>query len=444
MTNPESWKSWEGRTVEGKFPLQQWLGGSDHSAVFLTQLPGAKSQRAAIKLIVGDGPSVESQLTRVRAAIKFSHPHLIRILEAGRCKIDETAALYIVMEVADDDLSQILPQRPLDSTEMTELLPPVIEALAYLHSNGFVHGRIKPSNVLAVGEQLKLSSDQVAAATEQDSSRRRRDAFDAPETAAGIISPAGDVWSVGVLIVAALTQNVEGAGEASPGNRNLPDTIREPFRGIARECLHLDPKRRCSLQEIQSRLQPQARSVPAPPEPPPTPSARSYRYSWRMFIPFAVLIVFAIGWGLYRMIFPPSPRKSEFSIQVLEPAAAPTPAKPGPTEVPKAKPPRATTSLPGSVLHQVLPEPPKSAMNTITGTIKVAIRLQVDASGKVTDATFKTRGSSNYFANQTMSAAKRWEFSPPLVNGQAVASAWLLQFRIKRTSIQVSPQQLKR
>ena len=298
--------------------------------------------------------------------------------------------------------------------------------------------------MLAVGEQLKLSSDQVVSVAEWDSNRRRQDAFDAPETAAGIISPAGDVWSVGVMIVAALTQNVTIAEEASPGNRSLPETIREPFRGIARECLHLDPKRRCSLQEIQSRLQPQARSVPAPTEPPPASSPRPYRYSWRTFIPIAVLIVVALGWGLYRLIFPSAPQKAgDSNTQSVQPTTTPAPTTP-PAEATRAEPPKAPTSSPGSVLHQVLPEPPKSAMNTITGTIKVAIRVQVDNAGKVTDATFKSHGSSNYFANQAMSAAKRWEFSPPQVNGQPEASAWLLQFRIKRTSIQVSPQELKR
>ena len=49
MNNTEAWKTWEGRTVDGKFPLRRWLGGSDHSAVFLTDLGG--SQKAVIKLI---------------------------------------------------------------------------------------------------------------------------------------------------------------------------------------------------------------------------------------------------------------------------------------------------------------------------------------------------------------------------------------------------------
>jgi hypothetical protein len=33
----EAWKTWEGQVVDG-FLLRQYLGGSDHSAVYLTEL----------------------------------------------------------------------------------------------------------------------------------------------------------------------------------------------------------------------------------------------------------------------------------------------------------------------------------------------------------------------------------------------------------------------
>ena len=168
-------------------------------------------------------------------------------------------------------LSQILPQRPLAPAEVTDLLPPVLDALSYLQGKGFVHGRIKPSNVQAMGDQLKLSADQIVSSAELNPARRRRDVYDAPETAAGIVSPAGDVWSVGVTLVAALTQNVSFEGETLRGDPDPPETVPPPFRGIARECLHLDPKRRCSVAEIQARLQPAGRSVPAEPEAPPPP-----------------------------------------------------------------------------------------------------------------------------------------------------------------------------
>jgi len=460
MSKPESWKSWEGRVIDGKFPLRQFLGGSDHSAVFLTETPGPQPAEAAIKLIDPKTADLDRELARLRAAATLSHPNLMHTTEAGRAQVSGSPVLYVVMECADDNLAQILPQRALEPGEVGDLLPPVIDALSYLHGRGFVHGRITPSNVLAVGNQLKLSADNAHSAQTTDSTRRRIDAYDAPETAAGIVTAEGDIWSVGALLVAALTQNVALVEDGSASKTGLPQNIPEPFRGIARECLHLDPKRRCSLAQIRARLQPTGRSVPAEPEPAPVEPARHYRYSWRMFVPIAVLIVIGLAAGLFRLIFPPKPkpaRSEEVQFQVVVPEApkadTPPPATqiaPAPTGKPAAQPAvsappaSAKVNTPGAVLHQVVPDPPKNAQNTITGTIKVVVHVQVDSSGKVTAAKFKSSGSSRYFANQAMKAAERWEFTPPQVDGQPTASNWLLQFRFKRTSIQASSQRVSR
>jgi TonB family protein len=439
MSKPDTWKSWEGLVIKGKFPLRQWLGGSDHSAVFLTEFADQHAQRAAIKLIQVDEGNAETRLSRLRATAKLSHPHLIRTFESGLCRLDGSPFVYVLMECADDDLSRILPERPLDPSEVSDLLPPVLDALSYLHKNGFVHGRVKPSNVLAAGDQLKLSSDQVAPVVQQDGGRRRRDVYDAPETAAGIISPAGDIWSAGVTLLAALAQNVTAAEQASPANRDLPESIPDPFRGIVRECLQLDPNRRCSLKEIQARMQPAARSVPAPPEPAPLPAGSSTR---RPVFAVAAVIIIVLGVVL-AVLYPRSNRSSQQTTDATKPVVsepAPSPATAAPKPAEPAVPPRVPG---GEVLRQVLPDVPRSAQNTIRGTIKVVVRVQVDPSGKVTAAKLKSSGSSRYFANQALKAAERWEFSAPEVGGQPTASMWLLQFRFKRTSIQASPQRVK-
>ena len=88
----------------------------------------------------------------------------------------------------------------------------------------------------------------------------------APETAAGIVWPASDLWSVGATLVTALLRSRGPfSGEGSQGDPGLPKSLAEPFRGIARECLRFDPKRRCSVGDIVARLQPPGRSVPAEP-----------------------------------------------------------------------------------------------------------------------------------------------------------------------------------
>jgi TonB family protein len=437
MSKVESWKSWEGRVVDGKFPLRQWLGGSDHSAVFLTDLPGQASEKAAIKLMETDAGTADRQLSRLRSVTKLSHPHLVRIFEAGRCQMDGAPVLYAVMEFAEEDLSQILPVRPLAPAEVSDLLPPLLDGLSYLHQKGFVHSRIKPSNVLAVGDQLKLSTDQVTSANEAHTASRRRDAYDAPETAAGIVSPAGDVWSVGVTLVAAMTQNVAFAEDAS--NPSLPN-IPEPFRGIARECVHLDPKRRCSLADIQARLQPAGRSVPVPVTPPPA-TAEKRRPG---LVPILAVVVVAVviaavflSRGKSPSVPAPDPAQQPAAQSQSEPAPAPQllPSEP-------AAPAKKAAPSGGGVVHQVIPDVPQSAKNTITGTIKVIVQVQVDASGKVASAKFKSAGPSAYFAGLAMKAAQHWEFSPPVLDGQPAGSAWLLQFHFKRTGTQASPQRI--
>ncbi|MGP0017450.1 MAG: serine/threonine protein kinase [Candidatus Sulfotelmatobacter sp.] len=448
MSNPEEARKWEGLVVDGKFPLRQWLGGSEHSAVFLTERPGQTqriTQKVAIKLIA-QGSDAERQLSRWRAAGQLSHPHLMRIFEAGRCQVDGQSLLYLLMEYAEEDLSQILPQRALEPAEVTDLLPALLDALSYLHGKGFVHGRVKPSNVHAMGDQLKLSADEIVSVTGPHPARRR-DVYDAPETADGIVSPPSDVWSIGVTLVAALTQNVsfveEVAGTAAHRDPDSP-AVPQPFRGIARECLHVDPKRRCSIAEIQARLQPAGRSVPAEPEALPPAKRRATRGPI-----FAVLLIAAVVVGFVLFHFrgknaaAPATATSEQPTIQAPPVAAPAPA-PNPPANQSIAPPTKAAATRGEVAHQVLPEVPQSARNTITGTIKVNVQVEVDTSGKVTSAKLTHPGPSEYFARLALKAAQQWAFTPPQVGGAPEASAWVIQFRFKRASTQASAQRMKR
>jgi TonB family protein len=445
----EEWETWEGRVVDGKFPLRQWLGSSGLSAVFLTERREEdrdSPRKLAIKLTTAEGEEAERQLLRWRAAAQLSHPHLIQLYEAGRCRMNGTPVLYLVMEGADEDLAQILPQRPLTPAEVGDLIPPLLDALEYLHGKGFVHGRIRPSNVLAVGDQLKLSTDH-ASPPGHAALRRPRDIYDAPETVAGVVSSASDLWSVGVTLVTALTQDVPFSGEAMH-DPDLPRTMPEPFRGIARECLHLDPKRRCSIEDIVARMQPAARSVPAESEriPPPKPTttasggpdrARTVR---RVLIPIVVLILFVLG---VRFFYKGVEQKTQKTPSENAPSKVATPADaPPPFATPTT--PKQTANTQGDVLHQVLPEVPQSARNTITGKIRVIVRVDVDPSGKVTGAKLTSPGPSRYFANLALKAAQRWEFSPPLADGQPTASAWVLRFRFGRAGTTADPERVKR
>lgn len=429
--------------------LQQWLGGSDHSAVFLTEMPGTPPQKAAIKLMQAEGgQATERQISRLGATTKLSHPNLVCAFQAGQSQIDGTPVVYVVMEFAEEDLSQILPQRALEPAEVADLLPPVLGALSCIHRSGLVHGRIKPSNILAASDRLKLSSDQDVSPTDQNSRRVRRDAYDAPESAGGNITPASDIWSLGVTIVTVFTQKVPFAQDDAR-DPNVPGSVPEPFRSIARECLHVDPKQRCSIAQIEAWLKGQGQKTATPvssavaSKPVPAPAAATSAKSEvqpeqprkRAAFPVTIAMAVVLACILAFSYFHGSKPAAQNSAETPQPtAASPTAATPAPAK---------NANSAGDVSHQVLPDVPQSAKNTISGTIKVVVRTQVDTSGKVTSATFKSAGSSRYFAERALNAAKRWEFSPPSTDGQPQASTWLIQFRFKRSSTQASAQRVK-
>jgi TonB family protein len=265
----ESWKQWEGQVVDGKFPLSRYLGGSEHSAVFLTER-GAPPQKAAIKFIQIDEPDAELQLFRWKHAATLSHPHLLRIFESGRCRLGDFDLLYVLMEFAEENLSQFLPQRPLTPAEARDVLTPALQAITFLHGEGLVHGHVRPSNILAIEDQLKLSSDGVfsiadhaeqshapAAETQRSvSTLRPPSPYDSPEVAKGIISPAGDIWSLGITLVEALTQHLPASAGSAVQDPLVPDTLPAVFLDIARHCLQRDPQRRWTVVEIAARLNP--------------------------------------------------------------------------------------------------------------------------------------------------------------------------------------------
>jgi TonB family protein len=440
MTLIDVGKNWEGRVIDGKFPLRQWLGGSEDSAVFLTERSGGGPQKAAIKLIRAEVFSAgnfdeAAQLSRWADSAKLSHPHLIRLFESGRGQIGASNFLYVVMEYAEENLAQILPQRPLSPEEVKEMLPPTAETLAFLHQAGFAHGRIKPSNIMAVENQLKISADSLRKAGERD--KQALSAYTAPEVASTGSTPAADAWSLGAMLVAVLTQHEPLIVKRKDGRVAIPDTIPQPFYGIAERCLRFDPQRRCTINEVLGKPEVQ--------EPPPAKAIEKPGLAKRgnvwVILPFiAAVILLAVLFGR-RSDQPPVPAAETHPTQ--SPDAANVPAAQSPAPFHDSATQTQTGTAGGRVLQQVLPEVSQGARNTIQGHIKISVQVSVDTSGNVSQARLISPGPSRYFANQALTAARRWTFSPPQINGQPSPSEWILRFQFGRTSTQVFPAETK-
>jgi TonB family protein len=101
----------------------------------------------------------------------------------------------------------------------------------------------------------------------------------------------------------------------------------------------------------------------------------------------------------------------------------------------------ATSAAHGEVAHQATPEVLQSARNSIRGTVRVSVKVNVDRSGNVEDAELESRGPSKYFARAALAAAQDWKFKPPKVGGRGVLSTWTLQFDFTRDATTVVPTQ---
>jgi TonB family protein len=459
----EFWKAWEGQVVDGAFHLGEYLSSHENRAVFLTEYGERDSQKAVIKLVLGSPHSTERELRRWVLASKLSHPHLLRIFRAGRCQVNETALIYVVMEYAEENLAQVVPARPLSPMEAHEMLEPALSALAYIHGQGFVHGHLKPSNILGVDGSLRISSDGLCPIEEPDSVIP--DDYSAPEVATQGVSPAADVWSLGATLVEALSQRMPAWGGAQRQDLILPETIPAPFDEIARQSLRRDPKSRPTVGVIAKLL----RKTPAATAQQPAVVAPVASRKW-IYASTAVLLLILVillvpklrDSGLVAkeqaaatpanpppvdekpkpvpapvVVTPtptPPPPKEDTPAPPKEEKRVPAETPPAPAPAPETKESESSSATEG-VVRQVLPKIPQSARNSIQGKVALSVRAQVDAQGNVTSVEIDSPGPSKYFADLALKAVRQWKFVPK-------KSEWIIRFQFRRAETSVVPERV--
>jgi len=314
------------------------------------------------------------------------------------------------------------------------MLIPTLDALAYLHRKNLVQGQLKPVNFLVVNDQLKLASDTIRSAGDPAIVSAKPSVYDPPEAKNGAIEAAGDVWSLGITLVEALTQNPAAAlGDSS-----------DPLTGVVRRCLTPNPAGRPTIPDLQAQFSPAspahasaAHASAAPPAPPvsrlpadmkvpgkPAPAASASKL--RMLVPaiaVGVIVLVAIWAGIrpfrsHSNSLPPTSSTAQSSSQpsVAQAAASQNPATP--------------MSAAAAVLHQEVPALSHGTRNSIRGQIKVTVLVTVDRSGNVVGETLENQGSSKYFARLGLEAAKKWKFTPA---DSQDSRQWLLQFEFTRS-----------
>lgn len=447
----EVWTKWEGEVVNGIYPLRRFLSASGHSAVFLSDHRALDLPNTALKLVPAVPTLAQAQLSHWTTAAALSHPHLIRMLDSGRCRLGGLEFLFVVMEYAEQTLSQILPHRALTPGEVREMLPPTLDALAFLHRKNLVQGQLKPSNMLVVEDQLKLASDTVRPVGESTGNIAEQSAYEPPEARDGRFSAAGDIWSLGVTMVEALTRQLPSWPDSQSETALLPAALPAEFAEAVRRCLDRNPANRPTVAELVAWINPAPPlpvvampplpvSVPNPPVSIPSPPVVELRGrapaespKHRLFVP-AIAVLFVVVVAVWAGLHMFSSRSS------MEPAAPPTAASQNSETSPSLTTGVSVPALNGksakplvdklpSVLHEEIPDVPLRARDTIHGRINIVIRVTVNNTGDVVDETLEKRGPSRYFARLATEAARKWKFAA--ADDQA-SRKWLLRFEFTR------------
>jgi eukaryotic-like serine/threonine-protein kinase len=169
-------------------------------------------RRVAIKVLAeelaGDPLAVRRFRREARATAKLDHPNVIRVFD-----FVDGAAPFLVMELLE---GQTLADRlrrggALPPLEAAQIAAAVADGLDVAHRTGIIHRDIKPSNImLTAGGEVKVMDFGIAAAWEAHSTTGQQllatASYAPPERiTGGRASPAGDLYSLGVVLYEMLT-----------------------------------------------------------------------------------------------------------------------------------------------------------------------------------------------------------------------------------------------
>jgi serine/threonine protein kinase len=322
----------ENTLVDGRYRLLRRIGSGGMADVWCAA-DSQLDRRVALKMLherfAQDHEFVERFRREASSAAGLQHPNVVAVFDRG--EVDGT--YYIAMEYVEGSSLKDLIARGMTIPEAVEVTRQVLGAARFAHSHGIIHRDLKPHNVLIDGEgRAKVTDFGIARAgvseITQTGSVMGTAQYLSPEQAQGLaVSPASDLYSIGVILYEALTGRVPFEGDSAvavalkqvseppvPPSRLNP-AVPPALDAVVMKALAKDPANRFRAADDFIAALDAAEAAPAvspvgdtasyapvapPPEEPPPGDEGSSPWRWILVAILVLALAGLAAWALTR------------------------------------------------------------------------------------------------------------------------------------------------
>jgi len=245
----------------GPYRIIRLIGQGGMGAVYLAE---QDSRQVAVKILTSAELSNRLRFEREAqiAASVDQHPNVVRVLGAGADPVPYICSEYI----AGEGLDRHVENGPASLEDVLRWTEAIARATQHLHDRGLLHRDIKAANVLrrAADGEVLLTDFGLASGLDMEALTLSGEVLGTPYAMApeqfqgdrNALSPATDVWALGVLLyellcgqrpfqaqtAVALTAAIS-MNEIKPPSEVIP-ALPESVDVIVQRCLEKDPKQR--------------------------------------------------------------------------------------------------------------------------------------------------------------------------------------------------------
>jgi predicted Ser/Thr protein kinase len=261
----------DSRLFLGRYRAIRELGSGGSGSVWLAR-DERTGRDVAVKIVPREGKAGSRARREAQAMARLDHERCLRVYACGR----DDENVYIAYEyVSGRTFREALRGGAVTDRVAVEAAAQVLDGLAHAHAHGIVHRDVKPANVLLCADSQEISvrlldfglarlpdSETLTAAGDVPGTL----AYIAPERLHGEpANPAGDIWSVGVLLYEALAgrhpfwrpslaETADAIAQGAPPLDTERPDLPAPLRAAVDRALALDPAKRPSAAKLAALL----------------------------------------------------------------------------------------------------------------------------------------------------------------------------------------------